>query len=519
MNRSEWPDEEDTFDTARRSKQSERRELKANRASSGGLRPMARSNGQSIPSRGIDQRGPSHMHAHMPPSPASQEKKKPISPLMRRLKALVIAIFLGGYLGLISYLVWWLMSERRAVEGYGRDSPECKKMICPLDSECSLDLGSGLASCMSTTTQNVQTVELILGIVVGVPCAVCLPCTVQWLIRIGCPSFGQWLSDRMPWNSQNEPDYSEANQEMDLETLGEMLGKARFGDAYESKAEENPVAAAPREKFSGVAKEQELAKGKEIQQINNKTGNKLSSLEKSPRDDDGLGELFAPVAKKQIEKREAEAELDLLFQPNPRSKQQALPVGPRAPPMPPEEDDALSDLMVSKAPPKPPSEDLESAFSAMFHRPARNSAVRKRALPTVRSSAPARRGADGWDAGHETSDITEGLSVLFQSTRRTKMAHPAPKASSVARSADSGVPEDLFADQDVEEDYFYDEELGDPPDFFAYALKLASEATGARSDFDAASDANERSDTDSLCGCQASDMTELFHAPLGLQPL
>jgi len=99
----------------------------------------------------------------------------------------------GAYLALVTWLVTVILETREALSEES-SSPACSTLQCPMNSFC-VDDGRS-PRCTSGQYQNLQTTQLVLGLIVGVPALICVPCTLQWFWRSGCPQFRLWYSGR-----------------------------------------------------------------------------------------------------------------------------------------------------------------------------------------------------------------------------------------------------------------------------------------------------------------------------------
>ena len=107
------------------------------------------------------------------------------------------------------------------------------------------------------------------------------------------------------------------------------------------------------------------------------------------------------------------------------------------------------------------------------------------------------------------------------SSAQSTLQGSAQLASFVASPADDALSRNEKYDaQDVpQEGYAVDDELGDPPDFWRYALRLAESAKmDGKSSFGESGEANV-SLADSFGSLEPTGFVDLFHRPLGLQPL
>jgi len=485
------------------------------------------------------------------------------------LKLLAGIIFVAGYAVGVAYMTFEVVKARASAEK-GDDVPSCKRLQCPSDSVC-VDLsGKGHASCSETTYQNLQILQLVLGIIVGVPAVVCLPCTVQWLVRTG----GPWLcakytakrrkmrvggvaraSSRASLSSRDVLDTESPRADEDLEPgeLSELTKKRAsrknsglctlFG-CCRRKPEAEDLPAHPAEAPDADDDEPDLEEGEEGEVA-----------------EDDMDVFFASIPKKKGKAAESPAKpaeddfLDSIF----ASRRMDT-----APPAMPQADDGLDmnedlhdddpglDVLFAKpkviakakgaSPAKGRGGDIvpdEENFDDFFHRPA-GRPPGKGGLPPVPTAAPGRQGAAlppmpssapaRGKATDEQTDFSAGLSAIFAATK----AGPASRVSA-ARSrsnvADSTASSAQESEADSEE-YADSEDYGEAPDFIGFALGIARgqarvdeddsvaggtdiySAAGAGGWDDARSDTSGGSGVDSLAGLEPSLFTELFHPPL-----
>ena len=388
---------------------------------------------------------------------AVEPSKRKKTRFYSRLRVCLVVCFVAGYVALVAVLVSAILSERGAL---GETGSECEK-LCPLNTRCRMEEGE--ARCVALPGSNLETMELILWIVVGLPSLICIPCLFQWLLRRCCPKCWE-KTVKSRWGSAAYQAY-----QADTEALGAMLGKPQPAEAAEtSETSENPGAGEASPARSSKATKEAPSQG--------------SSAEIGI--EDGLNDLFAPLAKSRPPRASAaeEEELDLLFARKPKPKEEeGVPV---------------------RGPPKPPSTDLESAFSHLFHKRARLP------KPQPKSAAVSTPGSA------LRSDFSAGMSVLFANVQSSKAKRstweaedPDPQSQSTVIEASRVHSEAPACGGD-----FLDQDLGDPPDFFAFAKLVAGSVDAARShlhDSDAASDSG-----DSLGHLEPSDLLDLFHPPL-----
>ena len=244
------------------------------------------------------------------------EERKKKSRCCKRIRLYISLVFLAAYFALVALLVSIMLSERKLLEAPGKDSPECQAKLCPIESPCQIQENE--ARCVFVSVANLRAIEVILGLVVGVPLMICVPCTLHWFCR---RLRGKSWGARPAKGSSYVPSDS---------VHGTILGRQ---DDMDSRASEDSSKALKAAVVSSPQKE---------------------AFDEPSDDglDDGLGDLFTPLAKNPAEETAtaaAENELDLLFAPKPqRAKPQAERVEAKVP------------SIISSA--------LESEFSALFQR-------------------------------------------------------------------------------------------------------------------------------------------------------
>ena len=367
------------------------------------------------------------------------EERRKKSKCCKRIRLYISLIFLAGYLALVVLLVSMMLSERKLLEAPGQDSAECQQKLCPVESPCQIQENE--ARCVFVSVSNLHAIEVILGLVVGVPLVICIPCTLHWLY--------QRLRGKS-WGAR-----SKSNSYVPSDVHGTILGRQE--DMDHRNSEDSNKALKP-------------------------------SAPKGPPSDDGLDDLFTPLAKNPVEAaatQVAEDELDLLFAPKPRAAGASSGTKGAT-----KEDMAPS--MVSA---------MESELSALFHRKPMSS---KRKSPGE---------AKGWKAKENFPDamsdlhsnFSEGMSVLFASLKQ--LQHQAETAQSPQPQEAKSVISDDKMD-------LADEDLGDPPDFFAYAQRLARKAQGHHIRDEETEPLERTASEDSLGQLEPDDLAELFHPPL-----
>ncbi|CAE7232358.1 unnamed protein product [Symbiodinium sp. CCMP2456] len=395
---------------------------------------------------------------------AVEPSKRKKTRFYSRLRVCVVVCFVAGYVALVAVLVSAILSERGELE----TGSECEK-LCPLSTRCRMEEGE--ARCVALPGSNLETMELILWIVVGLPSLICIPCLFQWLLRRCCPKCWEKMV-KSPWGTAAYQAY-----QADTEALGAMLGKPQPVEAETSETSENPAPGGA----GGAGGEASPARSSKEGVGPSQGGTAESGIE------DGLNDLFAPLAKSRLPRASAaEEELDLLFARKPKHKEpEVVPV---------------------RVPPKPPSTDLESAFSHLFHK--RALLPKPQPQPQPKSAAVSTPGS----ALH--SDFSAGMSVLFANVQSSKARRSSWEAGDDPDQLQSTVIEAsrVHSEAPAGGGDFLDQDLGDPPDFFAFAKLVAGSVDTARShlhDSDAASDSG-----DSLGHLEPSDLLDLFHPPL-----
>ncbi|CAK9097734.1 Hydrocephalus-inducing protein (Protein Hy-3) [Durusdinium trenchii] len=394
-----------------------------------------------------------------PGPPEVQPERKKKSRCCKRIRTCLYLLFVAAYIILVGVLVSLLMSERELLEAPGHDSPECQEKLCPIHSPCQLK--SGEATCVPTSVANLRAIEAILGVVVGLPSVICIPCTIHWLWR-------RWRGKS--WGKKSAvpaPNSTDLEARNDLEgaqtARAAILGKPQMHHSevlgFDPQGAHSPPQGREREHHK-------------------------ASLAKH---DDGLDDLFKPLAKHPVEA--AEDELDFLFAPNPRVKARKEKEK--------EPKEQLEKAMDTVAVPLGEStgpQGSESEFSALFQR-------------RLRPSPPA-------EEVHSElhSNFSEGVSVFFASMKRpTSMPKSTKSTASSHGSHHSEASRDVFRSvsklqEEAEVDDFLDEELGDPPDFFSFAQKIALKAEGC-----ARVDTLERATSeDSLGHLEPDDLADML---------
>eukprot|EP00434_Breviolum_minutum_P033124 symbB.v1.2.029309.t1/scaffold3193.1/size61566/4 len=306
-----------------------------------------------------------------------------------------------------------MLSERKLLEAPGADTPECQKKICPIESPCQIQ--DHEAKCVFVSLANLQALEVLLGVVVGVPLAICIPCTLHWFFRkVRGKSWGPRKPTRSTTSRTSYPSGTVLGRQEEVEK-GDSEDSNRA--LTEVKGEEEVCGYQPR-----VEEDLDL--------------------------DDGLDDLFTPLAKtveEEIAQEEAENELDLLFTPKPKVKKAS----------PAKTDHPKPELKV------PSSVGGESEFSALFHKRLGAS-----------KHGPSRRSQEEAAMSDLHSNFSEGMSVLFASLKylqaqKSKAPHSSPQVDASIISGNHMSTVESNVD-------WLDLDLGDPPDFFHFALRIAS---------------------------------------------
>ncbi len=346
-----------------------------------------------------------------------------------------------------------MLSERKLLEAPGADTPECQKKICPIESPCQIQ--DHEAKCVFVSLANLQALEVLLGVVVGVPLAICIPCTLHWIFR---KVRGKSWGPRKSTSTTSRTSYPS----------GTVLGRQEEVEKGDSE-DSNRALTEVKGEDEGVCSYQPRVE---------------EDL------DDGLDDLFTPLAKtveEEIAQEEAENELDLLFTPKPKVKKTS----------PAKTDHPKPELKV-------PSSIAESEFSALFH---------KRLGPSkgISKDGKSRRSQEESAMSDLHSNFSEGMSVLFASLKylqaqKSKTPHSSPQVDASIISGNHMSTIESNVD-------WLDLDLGDPPDFFHFALRIAS-TSGQHLEEGARSMGPRRPSEDSLADMEPDELEELFHPPL-----
>lgn len=495
---------------------------------------------------------------------AVQEKRS--SSWLLLLKALVATVFVLGYSAGVAYLILLLEEEKTRDRAQKSKSKACERVVCPMDTTCVTDGEAGLPRCGASSSQNVETMEIILAIVVGLPAAVCIPCSLQWIMRAVPRKLQRWYhaydqQHRMTTAKHSQPglpsttescDVPEYQDDLEDGTFGPvdpgLAGKLLYGILWwlgAAPGEEDetpspvPITFADLEKANGL-------KGRDAEGKKPSKPAKSSSqavADSASSDVDAMGDLFAPTRKRQErqkarsggrnvdddeEENEAD-EMDLLFT-SWRAKEQ--------PPEPPEQsldgDDITLDVLFAKTS-QPKSDEMlpssgfeqseaEQSFGALFTRPKRPHEQEQRKRSMAAPSCPALPRTEPGLTGGAQTEGSEGVSALFHAAggsrapsdgRRLQGRRSAGAASSAATQSKRTATSHSSAASAGEED---DGEVPMAVDFFGFALRVSRLGEGVSIDDPDEDDlrSNESGASgDSLAELELAALPELFHPPLG----
>lgn len=477
-------------------------------------------------------------------------------------------IFLAGYAVGVLFLTGEVIKAKSSAAS-SDSSPACKRLQCPSDSVCVTNNGRG--QCNENSYQNLQILQIILGIVVGVPGVICLPCSLQWSVNTGGPLFCAWYIDR----------------KRRLRVGSVARGSMKTGRISESLATESPrdLENGDEEAHMMGAASSRLKKGGLLARLLGPWSRKPEATPESPEspvigaasmgastkeagpggDEDDMSIFFAKTDKKKKDgeageepqtKQEKEDDfLDLVFARRPADT--APPAinmagddgleppdedlwGDRPAKKPPADDGGFDDIFAKPVKAKAaPAKAEQEDFDDFFHRPPNRAPQKGTALPAMPGAAPgrgnalppmpgvapARQGAD------VASNFSAGLSAIFATANKapaSRVSGPASRAG-----ADSMASDYEEEEEECEDEYGEDEDY-EQPDFIGFALGIARKAAPDRDDQssfaagsdiyashvgagdwdDARSDASGASNVDSLAGLEAALLSELFHPPV-----
>lgn len=502
---------------------------------------------------------------------SGKKQKSMYDHLYTILKLFVALVFAAGYAVGVSYLFMEIIKAKSSA-AKGEDTPACSRLQCPADSVCVDHSQTGHAMCSENSYQNLQILQIVLGIVVGVPSVICLPCTLQWLVRTGGPWLcGRYMEKRRQWRVSSVKDMQKAQSrevstespraDDDLEP-DKILGLGESKQAKRAKTGLMTRLLCWRWKAEATHRPEGPDSATALGSAVVPGGGAVDS-------DDDMAEFFAPAAAGSARKKEqdnvqasaAKASQDDVLDAIFASKRNDMP---NLPPPLPAPDDGLA----------PPDEDLrddmdvddlfasvkvrrdsavpevarrkggfkegtapdEQGLDDFFHRPPNREPPERQkqsgkpgagaaAMPSMPSSAPARQRVDGEEEVASRTAFSVGLSAIFASG---KQAPAQPSRCSGGSSLASSAQED--------EEYFddEDEETGEAPDFIGFALSIARTARGTQDDDESVaqgsdifatdplrdearddrSDVSGASGVDSLAGLEDSELKELWHAPV-----
>lgn len=480
---------------------------------------------------------------------------------------------LSGIIFLAAYAVGVLFLTAEVIQAKSSaatsdSSPACQRLQCPSDSVCVTNNGRG--QCNENSYQNLQILQIILGIVVGVPGVVCLPCTLQWSVNTGGPLFCAWYTDRRRRLRVG----SVARGSMKTGRTSEALGTESTWDLENGGEEAHMMGTAGSR----------LKKGGLLARLLSPWGGKPEASPESP-DSPAIGAASMGASTQEIGTTGDEDDMSIFFAKTDKKKKEGE-AGEEPQPKPEKEDDFL-DLVFAKrpgdtAPPainmagddglEAPDEDLwgdrpakkrqaddggfddifakpvrakaapakaeQEDFDDFFHRPPNRAPQKGTALPPIPGAAPgrgnalppmpgvapARQGAD------VASNFSAGLSAIFATANKapaSRVSGPASRAGADSMASDYEEEEEEYEDEGDDGDY-------EQPDFIGFALGIARKAApkeddqssfAAGSDIyasrvgagdwdDARSDASGASNVDSLAGLEESLLSDLFHPPV-----
>lgn len=421
-------------------------------------------------------------------------KQRPARPCCRLLKVLSVVVFLAGYAVLVAFLSFEFVKQKANVKRVENPGPACANVICPMDTVCQTEGDSALPHCSANVSKNVQTMEILLGITVGFPLAVCVPCCAFYTLHTYLPRFQAWRFGRRQLQGAaaagGPPSWLQPGG-----TVGGAQGAAVIGALAGLLGRRQPPSAIGG-KGDGGAVSSNAGHGE--------NGSRPSYELVGATDPSGLDELFAPMARKKggTDRGAAAAAaddddevLDSLFAPAKKGKPgvHRQPLG----------EAALCDIDVGldlSSNGRGEGDELAELFAPAKSkaRPRAPAPPRAPPRPAVVPATPARGRA-------ATSEVSAGLSALFAS----------PGARPHQRGAWSGGE---AAGHHEEDEACTD---AGQPDFYGYARRLARRAPQGAEDPDDGywgayeGEEDELSDAaDSLAEVPAAEHAELFHRPL-----
>eukprot|EP00928_Gymnodinium_smaydae_P054472 TRINITY_DN3822_c0_g1_i1.p1 TRINITY_DN3822_c0_g1~~TRINITY_DN3822_c0_g1_i1.p1 ORF type:complete len:691 (-),score=169.92 TRINITY_DN3822_c0_g1_i1:142-2214(-) len=116
---------------------------------------------------------------------------------MRHLRRAVVALLMFvTYAALLVYLFVLLRDAQRLEAPSGGDSEACKRVLCTEGQHCVLESPDVRPRCLPISSGNVEVLELALGILLGVPSFLCVPCALSWMCRTFSPHLRERLRRR-----------------------------------------------------------------------------------------------------------------------------------------------------------------------------------------------------------------------------------------------------------------------------------------------------------------------------------
>lgn len=437
-------------------------------------------------------------------------QQRPARPCCRLLKVLSVVVFLAGYAVLVAFLSFEFVKQKANVKRVGHPGPACANVICPMDTVCQTEGDSALPHCSANVSKNLQTMEILLGITVGFPLAVCVPCCAFYTLHTYLPRFQAWRFGRRQLQGAaaagGPPSWQQPGG-----TVGGAQGAAVIG------ALAGLLGRRQQKKGDGGAVSSNAGHGE--------NGSRPSYELVGATDPSGLDELFAPMARKKggTDRGAAAAAaddddevLDSLFAPAKKGKPAVhrQPLG----------EAVLCDIDVGLDPSsdgRGEGDELAELFA-----PAKSKAQPRAPAPPRAPPRPAVVPATPARGRAATSEVSAGLSALFASPgprpqqrgRAGGADTVAPPAGTQRRAAVGG------AGSGGEAAGHYEDEAcaaAGQPDFYGYARRLARRAPQGAEDPDDGywgayeGEEDELSDAaDSLAEVPAAEHAELFHRPL-----
>lgn len=458
----------------------------------------------------------------------------------RVLKVMTVAgciCFALGYVVAVAYLVLAVLKERASTnEEVPEASLACAAVICPRETHCVTDGESGRPRCTAGgSSQNVETMELILAIMLGVPAAICVPCTLHYLLLKGCPKVQKSLGRPTPGDPGLDLEGGQARQVTvkvgamgfmrgALEVLGWEAAQPVVVQAPAGLVKQAAPVATQRAPLS--SDEDELAgfftqvrkEGKTPEAARPDDTEEQSEPEGSQ---DGLEDLFGHWPGRPV--REAQQE-GVLVRPKKEKKEKKRRKERRREEEDEEEipeDDPL-DAIFSKSKRKAEEEGSVDPLDEIFCKAVRPRAAQKngggseidgifgssKKKPEERQR---RQGGSRPRGAMEDSSDLDGMGLLFskpQKPRRRPASRVSSRGCSVATGANSSM---LRLDTLLQKADVGDEDDEEGPDFMGYGLLVARLKAGISEEEQLAEGGDS---DDSQAELQPGPLHELFHAPL-----